>query len=410
MCGIVSYFSNEKTTSPRMDDLMHNLLWIDSIRGDHSTGIIYQTPDGVEYYKKAIPGWDFVQLEYVQTVLNKLHTTPYFIGHNRAATRGDVKSSNAHPFQFDHITGVHNGTLAHGYGNLTPVGANHSVDSQHLYHAMSLDGWADLIPKLDGSFNLLWHDDRDNTIHMCRNKTRPYTFAKIKGKETLIGASEKPMLKWLINKHGFEIEYCWTPEVDTEYSWKVGEDMVKPLIVKHKGYVKPPVVVHQSVGTTQNTPQYGHNMAGSQSTVTPSSPLQLIEFFIDNLVANQHLINGQRTYTAYGETVEGQEVIGYVVQEDELERDTWYMARAYWQRATVGVDYWKLDMSTVKQHPLEEGDESLNVCINCGEDHLESAGVFVDNAPVCLSCCQQLSVECHEVDGDEGWKLIQLVH
>ena len=55
MCGIVSYFSNEKTANAQVCNLMHNLLWIDSIRGDHSTGLILETPEGVEVYQKAIP-------------------------------------------------------------------------------------------------------------------------------------------------------------------------------------------------------------------------------------------------------------------------------------------------------------------------------------------------------------------
>jgi len=209
MCGIVSYFSNEKGVDNKIATLMGNALWIDSIRGFHSTGIIYESAGSVEYYKKAIAGYDFVQLDQVKDVLGVLHKTPYFIGHNRAATRGEKITSNAHPFQCGHITGVHNGTI---YNHTTLNKESFDVDSHSLYNAIKDKGSIEVIPKVSGGFNLLWHDDKDDTIHVLRNSDRPYTFAKIKGKETLIGMSEWPMLAWLVERAGLEVEYKWSPK------------------------------------------------------------------------------------------------------------------------------------------------------------------------------------------------------
>ncbi len=406
MCGIISIFHNNQVmVEKKVEDLLFNMLWVDSIRGNHSTGIIFETDDGPEWYKKAIPGWDFIQQDYVNAVINKLNRSRYFIGHNRAATRGEVKTSNAHPFEFGDIIGVHNGTLSNHY-NLSPQGANHSVDSQHLYHAISVDGFEDVAPRIQGSFNLLWHDKSDNTIHLCKNDSRPYCFAKIKDKEYLIGASEKAMLKWLINRHKLEIEFCWTPVDNTEYVWDVEEDMVNvAYTVEHEKYVPPPVVHRPPAHTTNNQPNNGMGN-------TNVSTIELLEFFVDTLLPNQHLTNGSRTYTCHGETIEGDSVTMFAVPEGDVEIDTWYTGRgAFINTNHSSSNYWKIFNESVKPHPLECPDESLMVCVNCGVDHLESQGVFVENAPVCLDCCQQLSVQPHQVDEDEGWKLTsQLMH
>jgi len=409
MCGIISYFSNEKVYNGNLHKLLHNLLWIDSIRGDHSTGLIYQGGDEVvDTYKRAVPGWDFVQLDRTKQILKDFEKTPYLIGHNRAATKGDVKSTNAHPFTFDHITGVHNGTL-HSYHQLTPAGVSHEVDSQHLYHAISLNGFGDTVDRVQGSFNLLWHDATDDSIHLCRNDTRPYTFAKLKGKEILIGASEKTMLKWLVNKFGFEIEYCWNPKPNMEYIWDVGVDMVKPMTVQHEGWKAP---VHAPVKYTHNNPQtYDHktNKIGSVH-----SQQEKIEFYFDSLAANSHLINGKRNFTMYGETVDGANVSCHCVQDGELELECWYEGMGTWikfqgaNNQTSG--YWNVQLNSIKIHPLEDADDPLNICVNCGDDFVESKGMYVDNAPVCLGCCQQLSVKDDQISDEDKKKYQQYMH
>ncbi len=382
MCGIISYFSNETKYDRSIVKLLHNLLWIDSVRGDHSTGLIYHTDGGADWYKKAIPGWDFVQLQSVQTLLEQSNKMGYLIGHNRAATRGDVNSNNAHPFQFKHITGVHNGTL-HQYANL--VKGHHKVDSQYLYDALATDGWDMLVPKLQGSFNLLWHDSRDDTIHMCKNETRPYTFAKLKGVDILLGASEKPMLKWLIGKHGFEIEYCWTPKDNVEYIWDVKNCMVKPTHVVHKGYVAPPTPAR-----TVYTPPANKGQAVKDKN---------IEFWIHTSYPNDYVRrDGDITYTLQGTTVDNEAVRIYGAMRGEFELDTWYIAPASFMMANSAKGSWLVtSMALVKKHPLEGPHDALVSCINCGEAFPESELLFVDNAPACIDCCQQLNVKPDQV-------------
>ena len=45
MCGIIAYLSKETIHNRDVHHMLHNMLWIDSIRGDHSTGLLdaYQT-------------------------------------------------------------------------------------------------------------------------------------------------------------------------------------------------------------------------------------------------------------------------------------------------------------------------------------------------------------------------------
>ncbi len=423
MCGIISIFSDEKAFNHNMEKLITNMLWIDTIRGDHSTGLLYEGLDGPEMFKRAMPGTDFVQLQRTRAILRDIEKTPYLVGHNRAATRGALTTDNAHPFQFDHITGVHNGTLT-SYHNLSPVGASHQVDSQHLYHGIAEEGAAAIIPQLQGAFNLIWHDASDNTMHLCKNGDRPYTFAKVKGKDTLIGASEKLMLKWLMNRHLQDIEYCWQPKEHMEYVWTVEDDMVIPSsTIQHEEYIAPVRQTYnqQRVHETNNPSggslmlgEAGRNAScgrdksaagGPNKDASNTTTIEMVEFFIDSFVYNTHLSNGARTCTCYGETVNGEEVIMFHVPEGKVTSDEWYIGRGFFVRS-VGSDYWQINVEGVKLHPLENPEQALQICSNCGEDHAENDGVTCDQAPLCLKCCDMLQVRPDQVTPGEEWKLM----
>src|SRR5690606_5675856 len=124
LCGIAGIFSQTVGLTER--ELFEGLLMLNVYRGKDSTGVvrINELKKGVPYaqVKRAVvssPG--FVASKYGHDMLYDLDKkeakdtskTTGYIGHCRAATKGEIKVQNAHPFRFDHTIGVHNGTI-HG--------------------------------------------------------------------------------------------------------------------------------------------------------------------------------------------------------------------------------------------------------------------------------------------------------
>lgn len=413
MCGIIAYLSKEKIHSRDIHHMLHNMLWIDTIRGDHSTGIIYQVDGEVDYYKKAIPGFDFVQLPIPATVLDKHEKTQFIIGHNRAATRGNVNQNNAHPFEFDHIIGVHNGTLSNHH-SLTPAGVNHPVDSMHLYDAISREGSAEVLPQVDGSFNLIWHNNNTDTIHVCRNKDRPFTFAKLKNMDTMIGASEKGMLKWLVKRHGKEIEWCFTPDNNVEYIFEQGKQgAVFKYIdkIEHKEFVRPAYTPPANNGYGNHVQGGKHEGRNRNVHTTVFGDTKRIEFLLDEVFEETYTLHGQRVYTGYGETADGVEVIIRSILQDEKEKyeeGTWYEGTASWRECRAGSDsfkFWQANKLGLKEYlgykKEDDDDEGLNICQHCGGDFKDEEVVWVDTAPLCLDCCHTFQVTEEWLDDDE---------
>ncbi len=391
MCGIVSYFSNEKknTADVRLAGLMNQMLFVDTLRGYHSTGLMYETSEGMrEYFKKAVSGPDFLELPTTKSILSNLKKTRYLVGHNRAATRGEVKSENAHPFEYDHILGVHNGTLTnhHALG-----GDTHAVDSAMFYSALSKESTDDLIPRVNGDFNFIWHDDTDDTIHMIKNSTRPYCFAKLKDLDVIVGASEKGMLKWLVARNRLEIQFCWTPKDMVEYTFHLDGDLSRPTTKKHKEYVAP--VVQSKINNNKKNAKD----TGSKSGITQ----QALEFFLDSYNKSY-----SGNYIYYGYDWAGEEVKIYNCKQGEFETDKWYIGRGYWDNTSSA---WRVTGTSVQDHPVERDESDTHICILCAEDKKESEVLFMDNAPICVPCAKQAQVKTTDLDEGQPEQLLRLV-
>ena len=429
MCGIISLFSNEPRYDKKVQDLMTNMLWIDSVRGFHSTGMIYETEGGVDYYKKAVAGYDFIELPLVDAVLRNLEKTRFFIGHNRAATLGSVNSQNAHPFEHGHILGVHNGTLTN-FHNLTGVRQNFAVDSEHLFHAMSVMDTQELFPQVQGSYNLLWHDDRDDTIHICKNDQRPYTFIKIKGKELLVGASEKVMAKWLINRHGMEIEYAWSPKDNMEYIFEMDGDIIKPTKrIKHTPWVNPnPVNFYPPQNQQTNWNQNKNLPVPIHATQPKEDDPEAVLFFVEKKIKNQDVPGAIPTFTYHGTSEGDAEVVVYNAYEHEVELNWWYLGKGTWIPSQGG--YWQINRMTLMEYEdwneardtaeeagkkstgssTDSSEISLLTCVSCQEAAPADVVVQIKDSPeelMCLECVQAHHVKIHEVDKEDQWKLIQ---
>ena len=196
MCGIVGYI----TIKPQFDDtsrsrFLAEALYMDTLRGWDSTGVMWCKPHGkIRTLKGAMSGPEFLRTkEY-----NKEDPGGWFaVGHNRAATHGTVKTENAHPFKHGPITLVHNGTVSN-WRSLPKTDSTIEVDSSMIAYNLSHvkpDEVDDVLKKVDGSYALVWYDERDKSVNFVKNGGRPLHFALSRNKEILWFMSEADMLR-----------------------------------------------------------------------------------------------------------------------------------------------------------------------------------------------------------------------
>jgi len=220
MCGIVGMASLSGTTNwLSKETWFSKALFVDTLRGDHSTGIFCVPSTSLNeepiIYKKALAGPDFLELEKTKELIMDIDKYSFIVGHNRKATQGGKTAANAHPFQHKHITLVHNGTLVSRNG--VAGSAVTPVDSKAICHAMAEKGSEDLLPKLDGAYALVWYDSINCTLNLARNDERPLHFAFSEDGNNMFFASEPWMIKEFISE---------VFKVKTVYSLKPGIHMI----------------------------------------------------------------------------------------------------------------------------------------------------------------------------------------
>jgi len=199
MCGLVGVAGN---LYKKHVDAFQQLLFIDQLRGAHSTGVSAVSNTGlVSTYKRAVNAADFLQLAQ-PTGLYSL-TNRAIIGHNRHATSGAHIDMYAHPFTHNHITLTHNGTLLSRRG-LSSSG-NFTVDSENIAHEMSIvDDPIALLEQLHGSYALVWYDAEHQTINFARNDKRTLSIAWCG--DSIMWASEREMIDLVCARNGIEPE------------------------------------------------------------------------------------------------------------------------------------------------------------------------------------------------------------
>lgn len=115
------------------------------------------------------------------------------LGHCRSRTVGNATDpKNAHPFEFENVIGMHNGTLR-AYNSL-PGYKDFDVDSEVLYHAINEMGIEEAMAQVSGAWALTYYDKKEQTLNFLRNKERTLYLMWSKDKKTMFWASEPWML------------------------------------------------------------------------------------------------------------------------------------------------------------------------------------------------------------------------
>jgi glucosamine 6-phosphate synthetase-like amidotransferase/phosphosugar isomerase protein len=211
MCGIVGLIGD--TTSLASRNMFRMMLFFDTIRGKDSTGVYRIGSDGEsQTFKDAVTAERFLDYKTTDKLLTMDAGVTALIGHNRAATVGEVNASNAHPFKVDNITMVHNGTLVNEYE--LPCYRLYDVDSEMFTAEIADSGIDTTISKVDGAYAIVYHDREDNTLNILRNSERPLHYAVVKPKTynsavnpkmTIAIASEAWMITVSAHKCGLEV-------------------------------------------------------------------------------------------------------------------------------------------------------------------------------------------------------------
>lgn len=173
MCGLVGLISRTQTGFFSADQkIFENMLVFDTVRGRDSTGATLIQRTGVAKVIKQAgdPFLMYRNREWTQMMQDMVQSGRVALGHNRAATRGEVSSLNAHPFIEDNIILMHNGTLWE-HKNLSDEAV--TVDSHAIAKALREDTPDNVLPEIKGAFALLWYDAATETVYATRNEERP---------------------------------------------------------------------------------------------------------------------------------------------------------------------------------------------------------------------------------------------
>ena len=206
MCGLVGYFGvpSFKTTLSFSD-----LLQIDSLRGLDSTGVAFVpiNKGEIKIIKELGPPIFLLNNKsYIEEIKSDNRV---LIGHNRAATKGEINIDNAHPFQNGHIIGTHNGTLFNTY--LLDSKKRFQTDSEAMFNSIFETGIEETWSKVDGAAAIVYWDNRKKELNFLRNDKRPLFYAKTKDSKGVFWASESWMILAISHRRNIEIQSIFYP-------------------------------------------------------------------------------------------------------------------------------------------------------------------------------------------------------
>ena len=247
------------------DDIFKNLLRMDSVRGEDSTGVFGVDKDGkLDLLKGNTDGYTFVTSKNYDKFHKRIWNTYHIvIGHNRKATKGSVTAKNAHPFKEKHIVLVHNGTIT----NAKDLNKEVEVDSHAIAHSLAEGNAVEALGKIDGAYALVWYDMEKRTLHLARNDQRP--LALIEYDNCWAIASEGLLAHWLFSRESkktiksllvptekiltFQLDKPKEPYIEIPY-----EEFKKWIPIKHS-YSSYPTTVEPTVPyNSSSTPKFGN--------------------------------------------------------------------------------------------------------------------------------------------------------
>lgn len=283
MCGLTGFVStaNERTSAGTLN-VFSNAFILSQLRGKDSAGLAVSFRQKQKKGKGTRRGWvsykqqtsPFEAYRWCNHLLNKYHYTkelaktheyPFItaaIGHARHATKGSITAENAHPFVFgnNRFIGTHNGTITNApevfkkLKDKEPIErtipatedrekmyleGKEVTDSEIVLYCIYRWGIEQVYPLIEGAWALVWWDEKEKSIFIIRNSSRPLSYYFCPRNDALIWSSERLMLKEAVVRHcyadwkdtrckDFDIHYLYRINMtekrtiltnDTDFEW-----------------------------------------------------------------------------------------------------------------------------------------------------------------------------------------------
>ncbi len=200
MCGLFGVVSGTNLGKPEKD-MFELLAFLSYLRGKDSTGIISLNAAGaVSTNKATVAPPEFFSMGKSKAIMAE-YTLRALFGHTRAATVGNNVHSNAHPFEFENVVGMHNGTLDHMCrAQYTNKPVEYGTDSEGLYSKINESSVEEVIPQLEGAWALTMWDKAQRKLRIVRNDKRTLFVLESVDKRTMFWASEIEFLVFAANR------------------------------------------------------------------------------------------------------------------------------------------------------------------------------------------------------------------
>lgn len=199
MCGIVGIIKADNSYIPKVKNVFYDLLFANQLRGVDGAGVFWYNSKDDNYSVIKNENFNVVYNNYaLDKALTDNEKIPFIVGHNRAATKGKVKTENNHPFDEGHVILVHNGTMSYipkEYDKDT------KVDSHAIAKMIDTASVEAFMKDSFGAYALTWFHKINRDLSLLRNKDRPLTITKCK--EFAVISSEAGLAHWIMSRHGF---------------------------------------------------------------------------------------------------------------------------------------------------------------------------------------------------------------